>query len=465
MSGQTARSEVAFDCVIKGFDRKLEGPTVSLVERILDEAGFDGCWTLRDSHRIRKKGRGRFSVIRLESRGGAKSIRIWCKPKGNDSCFEYSLYPPVEVAPEDAFSVLKRVNPVTLEVAESRSLPGAVLDRIMDLPTRMKAAPRLFEVTEAEPEVVQAESEAAEELSAAESDVPANEAEDSVEDAGQESAPEEKPEDTRSRSTPVLVIESNSDLWDRDVADRALMAIAFVAEDGFARKAEASSSMIRHLGIEQFANGGSECYRTVQGSMRALTMALWKKWRYIDRVRYSSDDGRGASDAIKGYKITPKGHKRLAAIRGSFGERANELLEGKAKQGVFEAFREAGVTATAAAGAVSPIDMDAIKGMVQRHEEAKRQIEEHDEVIGSLDSEIRSIGIELEGLESVEADRKRRLAEIQAEIKQIESKKEAVSKGLDKKREERRQWSDMREPHALELARIESILVGRGLGK
>ena len=459
MSKQATGIEVVFDCVIKGFDKRLEGPTVALVGRVLDEAGFDGLWTLRDSRRIRKKGRGRFAAIRIESRAGAKSVRVWCKPKGNDSCFEYSLYPPADVEAESAFRVLSRVHAVTLEVAKSALLPSAVLGRIMDVPNSLAPPPEACEATEVENEACVLESIDEEGDSA-------EEERESATTAAEESESESKTDVAGAGDLDRgqdLTIEPNSDLWDREVADRALMAIAFVAEDGFARKAEASSSMIRHLGIEQFASGGSECYRTVQGSMRALTMALWKKWRYIDRVRYSSDDGRGASDAIKGYKITPKGHKRLDAIGGSFGPRASALLGDRTPVVIqrAEIDRPAeGITA-ATVGAAASIDIETIKGMVQRHEEAKKQIEEHDEVIASMDAEIRSLGIELEGLSSVEADRRRKLAEMQLEIDEIARKKSEVSKRLGKKTDERRQWSEMRDPHLDELRRIESILVGR----
>lgn len=463
MQQQATRSQVIFDCVIKGFDRRLEGPTVSLVERILDEAGFEGLWTLRDSRRIRKKGRGKFSAIRLESRAGSKSVRVWCKPKGNDSCFEYSLYPPPEVEAEAAFAVLNRVHPVTLEAAESRLLPGAVLGRIMDVPARLMPPPKPFKVAEV------ADDPSSDEEHGSSPTASYTEAEELKDSPAEQSESDPNLEmsgetDKVADQDSGLAIEPNSDLWDREVADRALMAIAFVAEEGFARKSEASSSMIRHLGIEKFAGGGSECYRTVQGSMRALTMALWKKWRYIDRVRYSSDDGRGASDAIKGYKITPKGQKRIEVIRDSFGPRILALLGSRphlvATEMVINHQKE-GVTA-AVAGASTSIDMETIKGMVQRHEEAKRQIEEHDEVIASMDADIRSLKIELEGLESVEADRRRKLAEIQAEIDEIISKKTEASKRLSKKKQERDQWSEMRDPHLAELGRIESILVGKG---
>lgn len=127
--------EIVFDNSIKRSEKKVVNPTRALMTAILEEAGFDGVWGLKDSRRIKKKGRERFGPIRIESRAGAKSIRIWCKPRGNDTAFEYSLSAPEGTDLQMSFAVLKRVNPVTLKVAESPSLPMAVLSRAIDLPS------------------------------------------------------------------------------------------------------------------------------------------------------------------------------------------------------------------------------------------------------------------------------------------------------------------------------------------
>lgn len=461
MSGQTAKAEVKFDCAIRGFERKLEGPTVSLIERVLDEAGLDGQWTLRDSRRIRKKGRGRFATIRLESRGGAKSVRIWCKPKGNDTGFEYSLYPPLEADIDFAFKVLSRVHPVTLIIPESRSLPGAVMDRILNIPAPIRAASPspIFEVEEEAKSQEQEAVDVEKETSESESDD--HELDGALEESWVSFSEQGGEEHKSSEEHPVLAIEDEADLWDRDVADRALMAIAFVAEGGFARKSEASNSIVRHLGMERFSGGGSDRYKSLQGSMRALTMAIAKKWRYIERVKYSAEHGGGSSDTVKGYKITAKGQRRLEAVKDSFGERARFLLEGRGVR-QDEPVSTEGLTARSAGGSVASISMETIKGMVERHEEAKRQIREHDEVLQALDTELRSLGIEFDGLSAVESDRKKKMAELQLEIDEIESKKSAMNEKLAKKREERRQWAEMKAPHVLECDRIESILTRRG---
>lgn len=465
MSGQTTRAEVRFDCVVGRFERTLEAPTVSLVERVLDEAGLDGVWTLRESRRIRKKGRGRFGTIRLESRGGAKSVRMWCKPKGNDTGFEYSLYPPAGTDAELAFRILARVHPITLCVPESPDLRVAVRGRLLDAPIPFMPPPvpeKVFEVEEVREEP---QADAAGHVEATKEALPAAEPVDQspTPEATEEVLVAEEDEQWVSFADegdgiPELAIEDGSDLWDREVADRALIAIAFVAEGGFARRSEASRSIIRHLGMARFAGGGSDRYKSVQGSMRGLTMAMAKKWRYIERVKYSAEGGSGPSSTVKGYKITAKGQRRLEAIREGFGERTRLLLNRPAPTPI----QDDGLTAAVAGAPVTSISIEAIKSMVERHEEANRQVREHDEVLQAMEADIRSMDIEIEGLSAVVEERKRRVAELQAEIEEIESKRAVVEERAAKKKEERRQWSDMRAPYALERDRIESILVGRG---
>jgi hypothetical protein len=128
--------EVLFDDNIKIIDHKLVNATLGMVRGVLEGACLfgEGTWVLKDSRRIRKKGRERFRAIRLESKYGSKSIRIWCRPMGNDTSFEYSLVPPQETDIEMAYSLLLRVNPITMKIPESTDLPGAFVERVFDVP-------------------------------------------------------------------------------------------------------------------------------------------------------------------------------------------------------------------------------------------------------------------------------------------------------------------------------------------
>jgi len=142
--------EVLFENTAKGMEQKLVNPTVSLVRGILEEAGLDeeGSWTLKDSRRIRRKGRERFGLIRMESKYGVRSLRVWCKPRGNDTSFEYSLVPPPGLDLDMAFGMLSRVNPITLRILESDALPGAFVGRVMDVPPLNGRAAKRIECVE-----------------------------------------------------------------------------------------------------------------------------------------------------------------------------------------------------------------------------------------------------------------------------------------------------------------------------
>lgn len=431
---ETQTIQVVFDCSVKGLEGKLKTPTVRLVEQVLEEAGLEGLWTLRHSRRIRKRGRGRFGTLKLESRGGAKSLRIWCKPRGNDTGFEYSLCPPSESVLEMAFRVLSRVNPVTLAVQESSDLPGAVFGHLTDAPPPRDIRPPLRCV-----------------------EVPENgrkEEEPVVE------APETAPAEPARAA--LLALRADMSMGDQEVADRALMAISFVAQNGTARKAVASESIIEHLGIRDFAESQEGDYRSVKGSMRALTMSLWKRWRYIDRVRCSARRGRGVSDAIKAYRITEKGQRRLESIAPGFSAETRAMMSplwrrsDEPRAGVPESLTS-GETAAVVAP-VGSMDIAEIKRMASMHDEAEKQIREIDSVMEATDSEIRLLKIELEGLDSVESERRKKIRELEDDLVRVSAKRSEVQEEIRKKEQERSEWENAKAPHERERIRVERMM-------
>lgn len=455
MPEQSTGVDVAFDCVIRGLDKKLAGPTTNLIERVLEVGGFEGQWSIRHSKRIRKKGRGRFAVIRLENRGGAKSIRMWCKPQGNDTGFEYSLYPPAGVDIEMAFRTLQRVHPVALSIPESDRLPGAFVDRLVGVPpmARVRDAVECVEVEE-EAE----DSEEATHGSDAEQGFVEGRDEAVENQQGPRAQVDEGPNGTGSDT---LKIEPKWNLWDEEVADRALLAIAFVAEDGYAKKSDASASIIGHLGVKGFCGGASDTYTTVESSMRALTMAMCKKWRYIERVRCSSRSGKGVSESVKGYKVTAKGERRISLIKGRFGEEVLRMVEARAVAAAADP-SQSEVAASVAPSA--SMTMSDYKSMVAAHDDAERQIREIDEVIGGIDADIGSIRIDLEGLESVGRERMKRIKELESELRHIQSKRGELEERITQKERERAEYMAMREPHEREIVRVERA-IGLGGGK
>lgn len=407
-------AEVVFDCVIRSLDRKLEGPTTSMVERILGEAGLDGVWALRHSRRIRKKGRGRFGVIRMEDRGGSKSLRIWCKPLGNDTGFEYSMHPPKGEDIDAAYRVLSRVHPVTLQIPESDRLPRAFFDRVVRVdPIGKKMEPI---------ECVEVKEDAVEEMSVTEP----SSAEEQVERPG---------------GTPLLAVDPSWELWQDEAVDRALMAISFVAEDGYARKAEASASIIEHLDIKGFCGGASDSYTSVEGSMRSLTMALWKRKRYIERILGDSRNGRGASDSVRGYMITPKGEKRLESIKDGFGAAAAERMNPRWRRPAPGA-SQAQISDSVAVS--SPWSLSDLKEMVAAHDRIEKQIGELDGLVSVVDSDLEAIRVELASLDE--------------EARRIDEKKKGLHERALEKERERREWEEMKKPHEEERDRLERMM-------
>lgn len=417
MTEQTT-AQVVFDCAIRNLNKRLSSPTAGLVERVLNEAGLDGIWTLKDSRRIRKKGRGKFSTIRVENRGGAKSIRIWCKPEGNDTSFEYSLSPSKDDEVEPAYRLLLRVHPVTLQIPESECLPGVFANRVL----RTTPVNRLIRPVECvdveEPQAF----------------------EDSATDSGEASATPLVP-----HSGALLEIDKDWELCSEEAVDRALMAISFVAEDGYARKADASAKIIEHLGIKDFCGGASDSYTSVEGSMRSITMALWKRKRYIERILGSSRSGRGASDSVRGYMITPKGEKRLEAVKNNFGAAATERMNPRWRRpitGVSQAQTSESVAVS------SPWSLSALKGMVAAHNLAEEQIAELEGFVSAVDSDLEAIRLEATSLDE--------------EIKRLDEKRRGLHERTLEKERERREWEEMKRIQEKERIRLEGLMGTKG---
>lgn len=417
MQSQKA-SEVVFDCIIRGVDKKIAGSTTGLVERILGEAGFEGVWLLKDSRRIRKKGRDRFSTIRIENRGGSKSIRIWCKPQGNDTAFEYSLYPPKDIDVNSAYMVLSRVHPATLQIPESRSLPRAVLGRLIGIEP-IGGIQQKKECTKIEEKYTMNHS-----IEIAEN--------------SEESPPSILIDDSE---VPLLALNPSWELWQEEAVDRALMAIAFVAEGGYAKKSDASNSIIKNLDIKGFSGGASDSYTSVEGSMRSLTMALWKRKRYIERITANSRGGNGPSESIRGYMITPKGERRLEILADKFGPEVKNRMNANWRRG------EAGVSQEQASSQLAPSvpkSLLELKKLISSHDEVEKQIKELEGLVSIVDSELESFRHDMDSLD--------------ADITRINVLKAEIAIKMSTKEEEKKEWEKMKTIHENEKIRLEELM-------
>ena len=442
--------ELIFENSIRRSEKKITNPTKALIVNVLAEAGFEGVWELKDSRRIKKKGRERFGAIRLESRAGARSIRMWCKPRGNDTAFEYSLLPPAGTDLQMAFAVLKRVSPITLRVAESPVLPLAVKARVLlDAPPLppLQMEEQFFEVAD-DP-----------------TPVPANDAEPTTTEglpkgdlkAQTPTEPAEEPAFER------MELDGTEILSDHSAMDRALVAIGFVAEFGYAKRVEASSSIVRSLGIKNFVSGLSPTYTSIEGAMRALTMALRKKGRYIERVKCDPHGGKGVSEGVKGYRLTTAGERRLEAVKGKFGPAAEARLNPLWRRGAVQPTSKAqeppqAVTACEAGASVSPVSIGRLKDLLASYEDSQRQVEEIDGLLGQMEDDMKSLRLDIEALELAEREKMRQIESIKEEAERIASKKAEAQRKLAQKESERKEWEDVKSPHQKEKDRIGSML-------
>jgi len=484
--------QLILETSIKRSEKKVINPTRSLMLAILDEAGLEGAWQLKDPHRIKKKGRERFGVTRIESRAGSQSIRLWCKPSGNDTAFEYSLCMPAGEDIQAAFNVLKRVNPISLRIPESPMLPVAVMARVVyDAPPIPEThREKVVEMTESAQQSVREVADGLDEmtlvaeylkaspgasddevekhvLSACGREVPRSlitstrTAVSSKSDAGQEV--HKSPAEAK-RVYESMELDFDCLLSDQHAMDRAIMAIGFVAENGYAKKTDASTSIIRNLGIKRFVSGGSKTYTSVEGAMRALMMALRKKGRYIERIRCEPQRGRGVSDGIRAYRLTPLGTKRIEAIKGKFGTEAESRLNpaGKESSPTTEEKQQLAKSPGASGGEIAAVVSSGafgrLKDLVASYEEAEKQVAEIEILLGSLEEDISNMRLDMEGLNLAEKEKMKQMDTLQVEIEKIRSRKGEISGKIQKKESEKREWETDRNPHLAERTRIGSIL-------
>ncbi len=341
---------------------KIWNLTINLIKKVLENAGMDeGEWSLKLPHRIRKKGNERFKAIRQAHDGKVRGVRIRCKPAGNDTSFEYTLIPPSDVDTDTLFSLLSRVHPKNLDIYDTLAMKAAIqYPEIRELAGtkpifplkrdgRVKADVGGNSSAEAQKENnmpdqqtvaaicnefatpmerLKAWKERADKANDGEEPCPGAVCDGAVIGADADgvyvalpggaggiipATNIEKPNcdgDSNIEKIYSLSLTEPLLLSDQEAMDRALVAIAFVSQNGYAKRTVVSNSIIQNLEIlnfiEKISKGG---YVSVEGAMRALTMAL-RKNNYIERVHCSPK-----TDAVKGYKITHKGEKRILALK------------------------------------------------------------------------------------------------------------------------------------------------------
>lgn len=462
---------ITFENIFRRSERKISGATLDLVGTILKNADLDeGEWNLRDSHRIKKKGRERFRAIRVESRSGAKSVRIWCKPRGNDSCFEYSLVPPSWMEAEDVFKILRRANPVSLDVAESPSLPKAFLNHVIGMPPM----PPILIIPE-KTEVVEIEERTEEGPKMSEE---ANEKAGGVQPRPEQDRPAGGLVEAQERTSFSLLLDEPCSLSDQEAMDKALVALSLVAdEDGYVNKNDASNSMMIELGVRNFVkNVSGGTYTSVEGAMRALTMALSNRGNYIQKILYPS------SHNVKSYKLTAKAARRVLALKSKYqievvewpkGGKAYAHGQPLVEAGVWPAKVEQtqqesdekveGLTASEVNSELTVFesgDLDRLQALIQECKEAESHIKEVDVVIANLNSEMSDLSIDLEALDLAERERIKQIEELKKDIERIRAKREPIVRSFDQKMIDREGWERDKAPVVAKKSEIEIEIFG-----
>jgi DNA-binding PadR family transcriptional regulator len=470
---------VDFDKASLKISEKIWNLTLNLVKKVLENAGLDeGDWFLKVPHRVRKKGHERFKALRLDNRVGANGIRVRCKPQGNETSFEYTLVPPEGTDLDDLFMLLQRVNPKTLEVHDTLALKAAIENteyRNIEFPVTRAIINTLYKGIKSEPERPKQKIEtisepAGEDLGTATK--PQNVDHEPVvkKDIAKELSPVQSDNIEKMSS---LALRESVILSDQEALDRALIAMALVARDGYATRVETSNSIIENLEIVNFIkNVSNGSYVSIEGSMRSLMMAL-RKNNYIERVHYGQ-----SRESVRGYKFTHKGEKRIVALKKFLDDKIIHRMgdswgrffrENQETDSVIELEREEIEKNTEAEAIVEEAvsasgdiftsgdaveDYARLESLTAALKDANSQIVEAKELISNISSEKEDLSFELFGLGKTIEEQIRQKEEIEKRITKFREKQEEIKKQIEKKEKEIVDWENFQVPYVVDMERI-----------
>ena len=412
-------------------EKKTLTPTLKMVEMALRNVGFyDGVWLLKSPHRTRKKGAERFRAIRFDGAG----IRIRCKPGGNETCYEWTLFPPAGTDQDLLFSDLCALHPKDLRVVRSAtSLKSeatvfkGLIGHLADLKPRLEAPPEdgvREEQTEdgVREEQTEESHEKQNPVTSAQDDASyGDELEREFEETDIVQTPAEASE-TFVRKMPTISsldisgMESGR-LRSDPVLDRALVAlgIAMKGRDSVSRGVS-SEVMVRKLNVGGLLER-SRIYDSLRGAMKAIMMSLHRRG-YIDRVM-----GKRNSEGehwVKGYSMTSKGRKRLAMLI--------QMLDPSIAAEIEDQAPEPPASQPAPALFSRPHKADeedrigTIKGMIDEHDSVKRQIADLKELIGESRRERDDDLVLVQGLRKALDEKVRQIDALKGEMARIEGK-------------------------------------------
>jgi hypothetical protein len=476
---------VTFDRATVKISDKIWNFTLHLVKKVLENVGMDeGEWLLKMPHRVRKKGLEKFQALRLVDYGTLKAVRVRCKPRGNETCFEYTLVPPVGIDINLLFNLLQRVHPRTLEIHDTLAMAAATyypetreiskfsLRPLPPLPpkTDWTVGGRLSPQAEISKEKPKSENQFNKKEIL--SDVTPKQSQIDLKLKNTPSVEEEKTTSNGIEKISSLAIKEAILFSDQEVMDRALIAISFVSEGGYAKKSLASESMINNLEINNFIKKYGVSYKSVPGAMRALTMGL-KKNNYIEQIYY----GMG-SESVRGYELTEKGIKRICALKKFLCENLIQKMNHNWSADVEENFSD---KSEATSRAISDIESSQeiessqvekyskLESLVASLKESNDQIVDANSFIENLNSEKNDLAAELFGVDLAIQEQNKIKEEIERRINKFKEKQKEIKKQIEVKEKEIEDWRLYLVPYVEEKDRLKkeieklANLVGIGL--
>ena len=421
--------DVRFERISFGInEKKVLTPTIKMVEMALMNVGFkQGAWLLKNPQRTRKKSAERFRAIRFDGTG----VRIRCKPGGNDTCYEWTLFPPAGTDQDLLFADLCGLHPKDLRVVKSSAFIhsegatlGGLVMRMANPEPKMPLAPLAPAAETKEPQEVpprHAETPIEADMEREVSD----EVEARASLAGVSAA--FRKEIHRIDSLDISNMGGVS-MSDDFVMDRALVAFRIGSSgEEFVKRSISSDAMVRLLNVEGLIKN-SDIYESTRGTMKAIMMAMVKKG-YVDRMVYGEN-------TTSGYKITKRGCKRLAVLEQMLSPKLSAMLVKAPEQ------PQTPPPSAQPSPSVGGEVIGTLKGLIDEYESMGVKIGELEVLVNELAKEDEDAKLMVSGIEKTIGEKTKERDSINGEIARLESRLVEISAAGAKVESDRSQLQD-----------------------
>ena len=425
-------------------EKKTLNPTLKMVEMALMNAGYmDGLWMLRSPERKRKKIGERFRAIRHDSTGNG--IRIRCKPGGNETCYEWTLFPPSGTDVDMLFQDLCTLHPKDLRIIRSSTAAASEVASLAGLYKRVvDSKPELAHVRKEEMHSVEKHEDDEEEASNHEDPLVASN-NVTMEDA----AVAVRPEMHRIESLDISNMGLGGVEGDFTVS-RVLVAFGVaLGGERYIRRSDSSEIMRRLLNIDGLT-ATSPVYSSFKGAMKSIMTVLCNKG-YIRRIV--------ANNVTSGYEITKKGSSQIEALKQMLSPELSKFLEAWGKPGPAETVSKVSEARQEPIAKIGGIE--ALKEMIDRYESLESKIKELKTLISEFSSEGENGRLLVSGLSKTIEDKKMEREFLDGEIARLESKMAELRAVEDKNESDLGEFRSELEKLVEERSEIESQICSR----